>query len=283
MREKSLKVRAPDGAIDTCGTGGSGHNICSVSTAAALVVAACGVPVAKHGGRAASSRCGSADVLRALGVNTDIAPEQVKRCLQQAGIGFLFAAVHHPAMRHVAPVRRKLAARSIFNLLGPLCNPANTRRQLLGVFSADWLPRMAEALRNLGSERAWLVHGAGGLDELSCAGSNQVIEIRGGGLHRFELAPEALGLERNDIESLRGGDAEENARALRALLAGEQTPYRDVVLLNAAAALTVAGDAEAEDMDALQGNIGRAAEAIDSGKAARRLELLAKVSNEAAA
>ena len=282
MRERSLKVQAPAGTIDTCGTGGSGRDTRNISTAAALVVAACGVPVAKHGNRAASSRCGSADVLRALGVRPDIAAEQVERCLREAGIGFLFAPAHHPAMKHVAPVRRKLAARSIFNLLGPLCNPAGARRQLLGVFSAAWLPRMAEALGSLGGERAWVVHGADGLDELSLSGVNDIAEIRNGALREFRLAPEELGLRRCGIEALRGGDAEENARALRALLAGERGPYRDVTLLNAAAALTVAGEADAGDADALRDNLRRAEEAVDGGAALRRLELLATLSNEAA-
>ena len=275
MREKSLKVQAPEGTIDTCGTGGSGKNTYNISTAAAFIVAASGVPVAKHGNRAASSRCGSADVLRELGVKPDIPPEQIQRCLQEAGIGFLFAPAHHPAMKYVAPVRAKLATRSIFNLLGPLCNPAGARRQLLGVFSKEWLPMIAQALGNLGSERAWVVHGADGLDELSVSGINNVTELHDGKLRSFELDPAELGLPRNDIAAIQGGDPEENARALSALLSGEKSPYRDVVLLNAAAALTVAGEG-----DDLRANLQRATDALDSGEAERRLKLLITLSNE---
>ena len=278
MREKSRKVRAPAATIDTCGTGGSGCNTYNISTAAAFVVAACGVPVAKHGNRAASSRCGSADVLRALGVRPDIAPQQTERCLREAGIGFLFAPVHHPAMKHVAPVRQKLATRSIFNLLGPLCNPAAAKRQLLGVFSKAWLPRMAEALQHLGSERAWVVHGDG-LDELSTCGVNDIAELHNGRLRNFQLSAADLGLPRAGIDDLRGGDPQENARALRSLLDGEKSPYRDVVVLNAAAALAVAGDA-AEARETLRDNLRRAEQAIDSGAAKARLELLASISNE---
>lgn len=275
MREKSLKVDAPENAVDTCSTGGSGSNTYNISTAAAFVIAACGVPVAKHGNRAASSRCGSADVLRALGVRIDIPPRQIERCLREAGMGFLFAPAHHPAMKHVAPVRRKLAARSIFNLLGPLCNPAGAKRQLLGVFSGTWPPLLAEALRNLGSERVWVVHGADGLDELSTSGVNEITELRAGRLRNFQLSPEDLGLPRTSISAFRGGEPEENAKALRALLAGEKSAYRDVTLLNAAAALTIAGEG-----DELTENLQRASNAVDSGEAQRRLELLIALSGE---
>lgn len=275
MREKSLKVQAPAGTIDTCGTGGSGRNTYNISTAAAFIVAACGIPVAKHGNKAASSRCGSADVLRALSVRPDILPEKIEKCLREAGIGFLFAPAHHPAMKYVAPVRAKLATRSIFNLLGPLCNPASAKRQLLGVFSKAWLPHLAHALLNLGSERAWIVHGADGLDELSTSGINDITELRNGKIRNFQLEPEEFGLARADINEFRGGEPAENAKALRFLLNGEKSAYRDVVLLNAAAALTIAGE-----NDDIKDNIRRAADALDSGEAKRRLELLVAISNE---
>ena len=275
MREKSLKVQAPPGTIDTCGTGGSGQNTYNISTAVAFIVAACGVPVAKHGNRATSSKCGSADVLRALGVRPDISPEKIEKCLSKAGIGFLFAPNHHPAMKYVGPVRAKLATRSIFNLLGPLCNPASAKRQLMGVFSKAWLPHLAHAFSNLGSERAWVVHGADGLDELSTSGVNDISELRNGKIRNFELAPEDIGLARADINDFRGGEPEENAKALESLLDGEKSPYRDVVLFNAAAALTVAGDS-----DDIRNGLQRATEALDGGEAKRRLELLVSVSNE---
>ena len=275
MREKSLKVQAPAGTIDTCGTGGSGRNTYNISTAAAFIVAACGIPVAKHGNKAASSRCGSADVLRALSVRPDILPEKIEKCLREAGIGFLFAPAHHPAMKYVAPVRAKLATRSVFNLLGPLCNPASAKRQLLGVFSKAWLPHLAHALLNLGSERAWVVHGADGLDELSTSGINDITELRNGKIRNFQLEPEEFGLARADINEFRGGEPTENAKALRFLLDGEKSAYRDVVLLNAAAALTIAGES-----DDIKDNIRRAADTLDSGEAKRRLELLVAISNE---
>lgn len=275
MREKSLKVQAPPGTIDTCGTGGSGQNTYNISTAVAFIVAACGVPVAKHGNRATSSKCGSADVLRALGVRPDVPPEKIEKCLNKAGIGFLFAPNHHPAMKYVGPVRAKLATRSIFNLLGPLCNPASAKRQLMGVFSKAWLPHLAHAFSNLGSERAWVVHGADGLDELSTSGVNDISELRDGKIRNFELAPEEIGLARADINDFRGGGPDENAKALESLLDGEKSPYRDVVLFNAAAALTVAGDS-----DDIRDSLHRATEALDSGEAKRRLELLVSVSNE---
>ena len=275
MREKFLKVQGPAGTIDTCGTGGSGRNTYNISTAVAFVVAACGIPVAKHGNKAASSKCGSADVLRTLGVRPDILPEKIEKCLREASIAFLFAPTHHPAMKYVAPVRVKLATRSIFNLLGPLCNPASAKRQLLGVFSKAWLPHLAHALLNLGSERAWVVHGADGLDELSTSGINDIIELRNGKIRNFQLEPEEFGLARADINEFRGGEPAENAKALRFLLDGEKSAYRDVVLLNAAAALTIAGES-----DDIKDNIRRAADALDSGEAKRRLELLVAISNE---
>lgn len=278
MREKSLKVGAPQNVMDTCGTGGSGCNTYNISTAAAFVVAACGIPVAKHGNRATSSRCGSADVLSALGVRPDIPPEQIERCLREAGIGFLFAPAHHPAVKHVAPVRQKLATRSIFNLLGPLCNPAGAERQIMGVFSKAWPPLLAEALGNLGSRRAWVVHGADGLDELSTSGINEIAELRNGKVRNFQLSPEGLGLPRAAVSALRGGDPDENAKALRALLSGKKSPYRDITLLNAAAALTIAGEGDETE---IKENLLRAGEAIDSGEAKRRLEILIALSNEA--
>src|SRR5271170_3138444 len=212
MRAKMLLVKAPKGAIDVVGTGGDNSGSYNVSTLAAIIVAACGAPVAKHGNRAASSKSGTADTLSALGVKVGIAPEAVERCIREAGIGFMMAPTHHAAMRHVGPTRVELGTRTIFNLLGPLSNPAGVKRQLVGVFSAVWLEPMAEVLRNFGSERVWVTHGLDGLDEITTTGPTKVVELKGGALHAFELTPEAAGLPRATPAALKGGDPAYNAK-----------------------------------------------------------------------
>jgi len=273
LRERMVKVSAPEHALDTCGTGGDASGTFNVSTAAALVVAACGVPVAKHGNRALSSKAGSADILAALGVNIDAEPSRVERAIREAGIGFMMAPRHHGAMRHVAGARVELGTRTIFNLLGPLANPAGARRQLLGVFAQDWIEPLARVLGQLGSERAWVVHGADGLDELTTTGPSLVAELRDGAVTTFEVTPEQAGLPRARLEDLRGADAESNADALRAVLDGMRGPYRDIVLLNSAAALLVAGQ-----VDELAAGVARAAEALDGGAAKSVLARLVAIS-----
>jgi anthranilate phosphoribosyltransferase len=276
LRERMVKVQAPADAIDTCGTGGDASGTFNVSTAAALVVAACGVPVAKHGNRALSSKAGSADILAALGVNIDVEPSRVERAIREAGIGFMMAPRHHGAMRHVAGARVELGTRTIFNLLGPLANPAGARRQLLGVFAHDWIEPLAHVLGQLGSERAWVVHGSDGLDELTTTGPSHVAELRAGRVTTFEVTPEQAGLPRARLEDLRGADATTNADALRALLDGVRGPYRDIVLLNSAAALMIAD--RAGDLAA---GVARAVEAVDSGAAKAALVRLIAISSEA--
>ena len=275
MRAHLVPVAAPDGAIDTCGTGGDGARTLNISTAVAFVVAGCGVPVAKHGNRAVSSRSGAADVLEALGVNLEPPLETLSRAIHEARVGFLFAPRHHGATRHVGPSRRELGTRTLFNLLGPLANPAGARRQLLGVFGAEWLAPVAEVLRALGSERAWIVHGEDGLDELTTTTRSFVAELRDGAITRFEVSPEQAGLPRAAPEDLKGGDARDNAAALRALLRGKAGPYRDIVVLNAAAALLVAGRAET-----LWHGADLARRSIDYGAAAARLDALVRLTNE---
>ncbi len=276
MRARMLTVDAPEGAIDTCGTGGDASGTWNVSTAAAFVIAACGVPVAKHGNRAASSRSGSADVLEALGVVLDAPMERIERALEDAGITFLLAPRHHSAMRHVAGVRVELGTRTLFNLLGPLTNPAGVRRQVVGVPARRWLVPLAETLGRLGAERAWLVHGADGLDELSTTGATYVAELRDGRVESFTVEPEDAGLARTNPALLKGGEPIENAEALRAVLEGGTDgpigAYRDIVLLNAAAGLIVA-DRAAD----LRAGVRAAAEAIDSGRAAAVLDQLVAI------
>ena len=277
MRAKALRIEAPPDAIDTCGTGGDASGTYNISTGAALVAAACGVPVAKHGNRALSSRAGSSDVLGALGVNLDADIGSVQRALWEIGICFLMAPRHHGAMRHVAGARVELGTRTIFNLLGPLSNPAGARRQLMGVFARHWVEPLAHVLANLGTERAWIVHGSDGLDELTTTGPSFVAELRDGEVRSFELLPEDAGLRRARPEELKGGDPEVNAAAMRVMLAGEAGPFRDVVLLNSAAALLVAGRA-----DDLRAGVALAADAIDSGRARQVLDELVRISNEPA-
>jgi len=258
------------GLLDTCGTGGDGAATFNISTAVAMVVAACGQKVAKHGNRAISSRSGSADVLEALGVNIQLTPDQVADCVDQVGIGFMFAPGHHPAMKHAAGPRRELGVRSIFNLLGPLTNPANADYQVLGVFAADKLELMASALRQLGIKRALVVHGRDGLDEISTTGVTDAIWVEQGQIMRqFEIDPAAFGMPLAETEQLSGGDAQHNADILRRIFAGQAGPARDIVTLNAAAALWVCGKAEG-----IPQGLGMAAAALDAGKAAQTLQAL---------
>jgi anthranilate phosphoribosyltransferase len=274
MRAKVLKVRAPEGAIDTCGTGGDGKGTFNVSTCAAFVVAGAGVPVAKHGNRAISSRSGSADVLRELGVNIEAPPETISRCIAECGLGFMFAPAHHAAMRHVAAVRSELGTRTIFNLLGPLANPAGTKFQIVGVFGKEWVEPIAQVLALLGTERAWVVHGSDGLDELTTTGISDVAVVDEGKVSTFRISPRNAGLPDARPEDLIGGSAAENAAHIRALLGGVKGPYRDIVLLNAGAALLVAGKAQT-----LREGVALAAESIDSGKALAVLEALVPLSH----
>ena len=274
MRAKMLQVRAPADAVDVVGTGGDGSGSVNVSTCASFIVAGAGVPIAKHGNRALSSRSGAADVLSSLGVKIDLKPEQVGRCVKEAGIGFMFAPAHHPAMKNVGPTRVELATRTIFNLLGPLSNPAGVRRQMVGVFSRQWVQPLAQVLKNLGAESVWVVHGSDGLDEITLTGPTFVAALENGGIRSFEVAPEDAGLARVGGEALRGGDADANAVALRGVLNGEPSAYRDVALLNAAAALIVAGRATT-----LKEGIAIGMQSIDSGAAAARLKDLITISN----
>ena len=274
LRARMVRVQAPAGAIDIVGTGGDNAGTWNISTLAAILTAACGVPVAKHGNRAASSLTGAADVLTALGVRVGLSPDQVSACIAEAGIGFMFAQTHHASMRHVAPVRVELGTRTIFNILGPQSNPAGVRRQVLGVFSESWLEPVAETMRNLGAERVWVVHGSDGLDEITTTAETWVAALEDGAVRRFTIVPEEAGLPRADPAALKGGDAERNAAALTAVLAGERSPYRDIALLNAAAGLVVADRAVT-----LRDGVALAAAAIDSGRARQTLAKLVAVSN----
>src|SRR5215470_5558751 len=274
MRAKMLTVDAPADAIDVVGTGGDASGSFNISTCAAFIVAGAGVPVAKHGNRALSSQSGAADVLAALGVKIDIPPERISDCIKVAGIGFMFAPAHHPAMKHVGPTRVELGTRTIFNLLGPLSNPARVTRQMVGVFSRQWVEPLAYVLKNLGSDRAYVVHGSDGLDEITTAGPTAVAALEDGTVRTFEIVPENLGLARVKPEALRGGAAETNAAALKAVLEGRKSPYRDVAILNAAAALVVAAKAET-----LADGLKLAQHAIDSGGAEGSLDRLIAVSN----
>jgi anthranilate phosphoribosyltransferase len=273
MREAARTLDHPYDAIDTCGTGGDGQHTFNISTAAALVLAGAGLKVAKHGNRAMSSKSGSSDVLAVLGVNLQATPEQQRRSLDEAGIAFLFAPAYHGAMRHVGPVRAEIGFRTVFNLLGPLSNPAGARRQVMGVYDPRLLEPLAEVLGRLGATRAWTVHGQG-LDELTTTGETEVAEWRDGAVRRFTVTPEDAGLPRADLSDLRGGDAEENAAALRALLDGATGAYRDIVLLNAAAALVVADRAA----DLAEG-AALAATVIDDGRASKALADLVEATN----
>ena len=276
MRAKMLAVHAPDDAIDIVGTGGDASGSYNVSTLAALVVAATGLPVAKHGNRALSSKSGAADTLAALGVNIEAGPETIAACIREAGVGFMFAPAHHSAMRHVGPTRVELGTRTIFNLLGPLSNPAGVDRQLIGVFAPEWVEPLAEVLKELGSTSAWVVHGDG-LDEMTTTGATKVAQLRDGRITTFEVSPEDAGLERVEFARLRGGDARRNAEALQAVIGGEKNAYRDIALLNAAGALVMAGAASD-----LSDGVAKAAEAIDNGSTSKVLAKLVESSNREA-
>jgi anthranilate phosphoribosyltransferase len=276
MREHVLRVRPQrSDLVDIVGTGGDGANTYNISTAAALVAAGAGAAIAKHGNRAASSASGAADVLETLGFRLELPPERIERSIDELGFGFLFAQAHHPAMRHAAPVRRELATRTVFNVLGPLTNPAGARALMLGVYSPGLTRTLAEALVRLGASRAYVVHGAGGIDELSPCGPNLVCEVEDGRVREYELDPLDLGVERCDPADLRGGDPSTNAAALREVLAGAEGGHRSAVVLNAAGGIAAAGHAEN-----LREGIERARRAIDSGAAGQRLEELIAFSRE---
>ncbi len=274
MRAKMLTVDAPAEAVDIVGTGGDQSGTYNVSTCAAFIVAGAGVPVAKHGNRALSSKSGAADTLIELGINVELTPEHIGRCIREAGVGFMFAPAHHSAMRHVGPSRVELGTRTIFNLLGPLSNPAGVSRQLVGVFAPEWVEPLAHVLKDQGSTSVWVVHGDG-LDEMTTAGVTKVSALENGHIRNFELTPEAVGLKRASIEDLRGGDPKHNAAALRAVLAGENNAYRDIAVLNAAAALVVVGLAQD-----LTDGIEFAQQSLDRGDALASLEKLIMFSNE---
>ena len=274
MREKATIIRAPEGVIDTCGTGGDMSHTFNISTATAIVVAASGVPIAKHGNRSVSSRSGSADVLEALGVKIDLPPEKVERCLFETGFGFLFAPLFHPAMKYAIGPRREIGIRTIFNILGPLTNPAGAKRQILGVFADRLTEPLAEVLGNLGAEDVMVVHGEDGLDEITISDGTRVSRYRHGRVETSYLSPEDFGLERSPLTSLVGGDKDENARILMDILKGEKGPKRDIILINSSAALVVAGKT-----DEFREGVMIAAEAIDSGRAMKKLEEVIRVSN----
>jgi anthranilate phosphoribosyltransferase len=274
LREKMVAVEAPEDAIDIVGTGGDGSHTLNISTATAIVVAAAGIPVAKHGNKALSSKSGAADVLTALGVKIDLSPEGIARCISEAGIGFMFAPAHHPALKHVGPSRVEMGTRTMFNLLGPQANPAGARRYMMGVYSKQWVEPVAAALLANRAVSAWVVHGDSGLDEISTTGPTFVASIKRGNLTSFEITPEDAGIPRAAFDDLKGGDPVYNAQRLQALLEGVADPYRDIVILNAAAAFIVAGRA-----DTLKLGAKLAAEEIDSGRAKDTLDALVRVSN----
>ena len=277
MRGRMTPVEAPPGAIDIVGTGGDASGTYNISTCSAFVVAGAGVPVAKHGNRALSSKSGAADALATLGVKLDIGPDKIAECIREAGIGFMFAPVHHAAMRHVGPSRVELGTRTIFNLLGPLCNPASVKRYMLGVFAREWVEPLAEVLGALGAEYAWVVHGTfgeGGVDEISSTGTTYAAELKSGRVRPFQLEPQEFGIEMVEPAALRGGTPEENAQALQAVLDGEPGAFRDIVLMNAAAALVVAGK-----VPLIADGVALARQSIDSGSARKALERLVAVSN----
>jgi anthranilate phosphoribosyltransferase len=273
MRAHARTVEAPEGAIDTCGTGGLGWTSLNTSTAVALVAASAGVIVAKHGNRS-KSKAGSADVLEALGVNLSPTDAQLQACFREAGVAFMFAPAHHAAMKHVAPVRASLGLRTIFNMLGPLANPAGVKRQVLGVFAPEWVGAFADALNMLGAERAMVVHGVDGMDEISTTGATLVAEVKNGGIRMQDLTPERMGVKRANIEDLRGGTATENAEALIRVLKGEPGPFADLVAVNAGAAILVAGLS-----DTLLDGIAKARQALAAGRAATTLEALRRASH----
>jgi len=263
-----------DALVDTCGTGGDTSGTFNISTATALVAAGAGVKVAKHGNRSVTSKCGSADVMEALGVKIDLPPSRLAACLEKTGIAFLYAPALHSAMKYVQPARHELRLRTVFNLLGPLTNPAHASAQVVGVYSAELVEKLAEALSELGLRRALIVHGRDGLDEITITGATLIAEVRDGRLHSYEVTPEEFGLRRAPLSDIAGGDAQENANIIRHILEGERSPCRDVVILNAAAALVAAGH-----LDRIHDAVPVAAYAIDSGHARQRLELLISFTN----
>lgn len=277
LRSRMLKVNAPADAVDIVGTGGDSHGTFNVSTCAALVAAGAGLKVAKHGNRSVSSLSGASDVLTALGVKVDVNPDVVARAIARAGVGFMWAPMHHPAMKQWAPIRAELGIRTIFNLLGPLSNPAGVKRQVLGVFDKRWVEPLAHVLKNLGAEHVWVVHGSDGMDELTTTGPSMVAELNDGDIAVFEITPEDAGLKRTTLARLKGGDAAANAAAIRMVLQGEPGPFRDIVLLNTAAALIVA-----DKVANLAEGVERAARAIDSGAAMTALDRLIAATNEGA-
>jgi anthranilate phosphoribosyltransferase len=274
MREKVAAIKAPEGVLDTCGTGGDMSHTFNISTASAIVAAAAGIPVAKHGNRSVSSRSGSADVLEALGVKIDLPPEKVEKCLFETGFGFLFAPLFHPAMKYAVVPRKEIGIRTIFNILGPLTNPAGAARQILGVFADKLTEPLAEVLGNLGSEDIMVVHGEDGLDEITISDGTRVSRLRGKKVETFYITPEDFGVGRAGVESLVGGDKDENAKILLSILNGERGPKRDVVLMNSSAALMVAGKTSG-----FRDGMLIAADAIDSGASLRKLQEIVKVSN----
>jgi len=275
MRAKCNKVKAPAGTIDIVGTGGDGKNILNISSASAFVVAGAGVPVAKHGNRSQSSKSGSADALGQMGINVMVGPEVVEKAINTAGIAFMMAPMHHPAIAHVMPTRAELGCRTIFNILGPLTNPAGVKRQLTGVYSRELIRPMAETLQKLGSQKAWLVHGADGTDKLSIAGSSWVAQLADGTVSEFEINPEDAGLPVHPFEDIVGGDPAQNGIAFAGLLDGEKSAYRDAVLLNSAAALLVAGK-----VDNLKDGAKLAAQSLDSGAAKEKIKALATITSQ---
>jgi anthranilate phosphoribosyltransferase len=274
MRARMTRVTAPAGAVDIVGTGGDGTGTFNVSTASSLVAAGAGIKLAKHGNRSVSSISGASDVLGALGVKLDVGPDVVAKAIATAGVGFMWAPMHHPAMKHWAPIRAELGIRTIFNLLGPISNPAGVTRQVLGVFSREWVEPIAQVLANLGAEHVWVVHGHDGLDELTTTGSTTVAELKDGTITVFEVTPADAGLAPAKLADLKGGDAATNAAAIRDLLDGKKGPFRDIVLLNAAAALIVAGKAAS-----LTDGVALAVHAIESGAARAALAKLVEVTN----
>ena len=274
MREKMTRVKAPADAIDIVGTGGDASGSYNISTCAAFVTAGTGLSIAKHGNRALSSKSGSADVLAALGVKIDLTPEQISRCIKEAGCGFMFAPAHHASMKHVGPSRVELGTRTIFNLLGPLSNPAGVKRQVTGVFAKAWVEPLAHVLNNLGSERAWICHGEGGFDEIVPCGTSWIADLKGGMVTLAEIKPEDVGITRSSAADLKGGDAAYNAEALRGVLEGKKNAFRDAAVMTAAAALLVAG--KAKD---LKEGVAQAQKSVDGGAAHQVLEQLVKISN----
>jgi anthranilate phosphoribosyltransferase len=274
LRAKMNRVEAAPDAIDIVGTGGDAHGTYNVSTCASLIAAGAGVKVAKHGNRRVSSKSGASDVLGELGVKLEVPPEIIARCVNEAGVGFLWAPMHHPALKHWAPIRGELGIRTIFNLLGPICNPAGVKRQVVGVFSWHWVEPIAHVLNSLGAEHVWVVHGHDGLDELTTTGATDVAELKGGKVTVFEVTPADAGLAPAKLSDLKGGDERENARAIREVLTGKKTPLRDIAVLNTAAALIVAGKAA----NLLDG-AAMAAHSIESGAAQRALDRLVAISN----